>query len=193
MADGADFIQDGHLRALMRAAQDGDRQAYETLLRTIAPVLRRFLMSRTRTISGQDLEDLVQDILLSMHQARRTYDPDRPFLPWLLAIARHRLTDRGRRQARLWKHEVVVEYLPETFSEPEANKILEAYGDPEALRVSMADLPEGQRTALDLMKIRGLSLAEATRESGMSSVALRVAVHRAIKALRAKLTKSEND
>jgi RNA polymerase sigma-70 factor (ECF subfamily) len=88
---------------------------------------------------------------------------------------------------------VAVEHLPETSSEPEANKILEVYGDPKALRASMADLPEGQRTALDLMKIRGVSLTEATRESGMSRIALRVAVHRAIKTLRAKLTKSEND
>jgi RNA polymerase sigma factor (sigma-70 family) len=191
MSDDPDFIQDQKLRALMSAAQDGEHAAYDLLLRMIIPVIRRFLTSRTKAISGPDLEDIVQDVLLSLHQARATYDPNRPFLPWLFAIARNRLTDRGRRQARLWKNEIGVERLPETFLDPEANKLSDVYRDPEALRVSMADLPEGQRVALDLMKIRGLSVTEASQQSGMSSIALRVAVHRAIKTLRSKLTKSK--
>lgn len=182
------LLQDQRFRDLMRAAQTGNRAAYDILLREIIPVVRGFLASRAKAIPTPDLDDLIQDVLMSVHQARPTYDPARPFFPWLFAIARNRLSDRGRQQGKFWKNEIAVEQLPETSVWSDSNITVEAYGDPEALRIAMADLTPGQRAAVNLLKIRELSLAEASHESGVSSIALRVAVHRAIKALRVKLS-----
>src|SRR5690349_16753943 len=82
---------------LMRAAQAGDRESYARLLHELIPLLRRAVRRQRALLKPQDAEDLVQDILLSLHQARRSYDPARPFLPWLMAIVRNRVTDGTRR------------------------------------------------------------------------------------------------
>ena len=83
---------------LMAGAQSGDREAYRRLLEEITPYLRAQAARRHRDTG--DAEDAVQDILLTLHAVRHTYDPNRPFGPWLLAIANHRLIDRLRRQRR---------------------------------------------------------------------------------------------
>ena len=172
---------------LMRAAQDGDATAYNRLLREIAPVIRRIVGNRMP--SSADAEDVVQDTLLSVHSVRRTYDPARPFLPWLMAITRHRVMDRLRRIGRRAAHEIVVDELPETFSEDEANTHGNALAGGAALERAIADLSPGQRQAIELLKLKEMSLKEAAAVTGMSVSALKVATHRAIKALRLALQK----
>lgn len=175
------------LGVLMRAAQDGDKAAYCSLLRQVTPILRRIVCQKRHFLQPQDIEDLVQDILLSLHAVRATYDPDRPFLPWLVAIARNRIADGGRRHLRRAAREVAVEEYPETFDDDATNPIDEGYGDPQALKQAIDRLPQGQRQAIQMLKLRELSLKEAAAESGMSVGALKVAVHRAIKSLRVVL------
>jgi RNA polymerase sigma-70 factor (ECF subfamily) len=182
-----DWERDGRFVALMRSAQDGDGEAYAQLLTEVAPLLRRHIRRQWPFLSSADAEDLVQDILLSLHLVRATYDPRRPFLPWLTAIARHRMIDGVRRYARRAAHEIAVEQLPETFSLSGTNIRDEVYGDPEELRQAIRCLPAGQRQAVELLKLRELSLKEASAASGMSIGALKVAVHRALKALRLML------
>jgi len=172
----------------MRSAQDGDGSAYASLLKEIAPWLRRMMRHQRRFLQPQDIEDLVQDVLLSLHAVRATYDPKRPFLPWFAAIARNRLADSARRYARRAANEVVVENLPVTFGDDETKMPMDAYGDPEALRHAIEGLPPGQRQAVELLKLRELSLKEAARESGMTIGALKVAIHRGIRALRKALS-----
>ncbi len=174
------------LAELMRRAQAGDGRAYGELLRLVAPGLRQAVQRRCR-LQSCDVEDLVQDILLSLHAARATYDPARPFMPWLMAIARNRIADGARRYARRAANEVVSDDLPETFAGAGANMLIESYGDGEALARAMADLPPGQRRAVELMKLKELSLKEAAAASGMSVGALKVAVHRGMGALRKAL------
>lgn len=174
------------LAALMRRAQDGDRAAYASLLRDIAPVVRQAVRRRLRWLQPADVEDLVQDVLLSLHAVRATYDPTRPFRPWLFGIVRNRTADGARRHARRLAREVTVDEWTETFSASETNTE-ESYGDPEALRHAIAMLPQGQREALEMLKLRELSLKEAAARSGLSIAALKVAVHRAVKTLRRAL------
>lgn len=174
----------------MQAAQDGDHASYNLLLKEILPIVRGVIRRRRSFLPAEDIEDLVQDVLLSLHSVLATYDPERPFFPWLMAIARNRLADSGRRHARLNANEVTVGELPETFRDAAANKGAEAFADRESLRQAMADLPPGQRQALDLLKLKELSLKEASAISGMSISALKVAVHRATKTLR-KVLKRE--
>ena len=169
------------MATLMRAAQAGDAQAYHRLLAAIAPAVRAMAIRRWGRFDA--VEDLVQDVLLSVHSVRHTYDPERPFMPWLLSIVRHRMADLARRQARRTANEVTVAELPETFSGDPANYL----DDVESLRAAIAMLPAGQRQAVEMLKLNEMSLKEASAASGHSVPALKVAMHRALKALRAAL------
>jgi len=172
----------------MRAAQAGDTQAYANLLRTLTPKLRQIIRNRRRFLQPADIEDLLQDVLLSLHAVRGTYDPERPFTPWLLTIARNRLADAARRYARRGALETQAQ-LDVTFSELPANMEAEIFGDPEALKQAIRELPRGQREAIEMLKLREMSLKEASAASGTSVGTLKVSVHRAMIALRKALVK----
>jgi RNA polymerase sigma-70 factor (ECF subfamily) len=179
------------LATLMKAAQGGDAEAYATLMQELALRLRQIVRHRRTFLEHADIEDLVQDILLSVHTVRATYDPTRPFIPWLLAITRNRLADAARRYARFGAREVPVDELEVTFSTEGTNNMKTAYGDPEALKRAIADLPPGQRSAIEMLKLREMSLKEAASASGTSIGALKIATHRAMEALRKRLTKDK--
>ena len=171
----------------MRAAQDGDGNAYQRLLAEVTPLLRRAIHRQRGFLQPSDIEDIVQDTLVSLHTVRATYDPDRPFVPWLMAIARNRVVDAARRYGRLTVNEISVAEYPETFSDEPTNKIDESYGDQEGLKEAISHLPPGQRRAVEMLKLREMSLKEASAASGMGVAALKVAVHRGMKALRKAL------
>lgn len=178
---------DEHLSRLMARAQQGDSNAYVTLLRAITPRVRQLVRSRRGFLRDSDVEDVVQEVLLSVHAVRATYDPARPLMPWLSAIVRHRLADAGRRRARQGAYEIGVDNLDVTFQTPVANSREERFGDPEALAQAIQALPPGQRQAVELLKLRELSLKEASALTGMSIGALKIATHRAIASLRRAL------
>ncbi len=179
---------DGRLCALMRRAQAGDRAGYREFLKEIVPIVRRTVAGRYRFFSADDIEDVVQDVLLSLHKVRATFDGQRAFLPWLMAIVHNRAIDAVRRLARKNGREMSVGEYPETFEPAETNTVDDAYGDPEALRAAVARLPAKQRLAIEMLKLRELSLKEAALESGMSVASLKVSVHRATRALRVVLS-----
>lgn len=172
-------------RLLMQAAQGGDKSAYSSLLREILPVLRAIVGRRWG--SRQDVDDIVQDVLLSLHAVRNSYDPARPFMPWLVTIARRRVADAARRSSSRSMTEALVGELPETFSAEDTNISSNEYGDAEALAQAMTKLPQGQRQAIELMKLREMSLREAAAATGTSVGALKVSAHRGILALRKAL------
>jgi RNA polymerase sigma-70 factor (ECF subfamily) len=174
---------DAQLGELMRAAQAGSGDAYRALLTIITPRIRRVVRARRAFLATADVEDLVQDVLLSLHAVRATYDPARPFMPWLLAIVRHRLADAARQHVR-HAREVVVEDFDVTFADVAANTKDEGIGDIEALTHAIQTLPAGQRQAIELLKLKELSLKEAASATGSSVSALKVATHRAMASLR---------
>src|SRR5258708_17267070 len=176
------------LAALMRSSQGGDADAYAARMQELAVRVRRIVRYRRAFLDHADVEDLVQDVLLSVHAVRATYDGRRPFIPWLLAITRNRLADAARRYARRSAREVVVDDLDVTFFS-ESTNTMTTYRDPDALQDAIAELPAGQRSAIELLKLRQMSLKEAATASGTSVGALKVATHRAMHALRRKLTK----
>jgi len=161
-------------------------------MREITPRIRFVVRSRRKFLSADDIEDLVQDVLLSVHAVRATYDPGRPFMPWLLAIIRNRLADAARRYARRTRQEVFVDNLDVTFAGESANSIKETYADPEALRLAIQTLPDGQRSAIEMLKLREMSLKEAAAACGTSIGALKIATHRAMTALRKKLMRNND-
>jgi RNA polymerase sigma-70 factor (ECF subfamily) len=161
----------------MARAQGGDRDAYRRLLEAIAPYLRRLAARHLRNPS--DIEETVQEILLTVHAVRHTYDPARPLGPWLVAIANRRVVDALRRRGRA----DALETAQETFPPVEPNYCDER-SDAYALREAVARLPHAQREAIELLKLKQMSLKEAAAASGMSVTALKVATHRALKSLR---------
>lgn len=174
--------QDDTWRSLMRAAQSGERASYERLLHEITPFVRN--LARRQCRHPQDLEEMVQETLLTVHRVRHTYDPARPFSPWLAAITQRRAIDILRRRKRVWQHETPETEAVETFSAPAANQELEAVRSAEEVQQLLQQLPARQREALETLKLRELSLAEASKISGQSVGALKVNTHRALKALR---------
>ena len=174
--------------ALMVAAQGGDGVAYRRLLMSISPYLKS--LAWRAGVTGTDGDDIVQDILLTIHTVRHTYDPSRPFAPWLIAVARHRIIDGLRKRGRTLGREISFSDEHETFGHDEAKRHEEA-SEARRLRSAIAELPTGQRQAIELLKMKEMSLKEASAVSGLSEVALKVAVHRGIKRLRALLGRGD--
>lgn len=170
---------------LMAAAQDGDRKAYERLLREAAPYIRAVV--RRVHAAPDRVEEVVQDVLLAVHRVRHTYDPARPFRPWLASIVRRRAIDALRRHSRTDAHEIADDTVYETFIDPTANTFGDDLARDASVRSAVARLPAKQREAITLLKLNEMSLKEAATISGQSEVALKVATHRAIKRLKALL------
>ena len=176
-------------RALMRLAQEGDKAAYSQLLQAMLPVLRGVVGRRWR--NPQDVEDIVQDILLSVHGVRHTYDPGRAFMPWLMTIATRRIADAARTRSTRFQRETLVDVVPDTFVDSAVKSGQEHSDDQDSIRNAMASLSEAQREAIDLLKLQGLSLQEAAAITGKSVVSLKVSVHRAVKSMRQQLQRKQ--
>jgi RNA polymerase sigma-70 factor, ECF subfamily len=170
--------------ALMARAQDGDRDAYRSLLKQIEPYVRS-IAARCFSLPI-DVEDVLQDVLLTVHAIRNTYDPRRPFGPWLVAIANRRVIDRLRRHTRRKSREIELAAEHETFPDLRAN-LDSAISAELALDGAIDKLPPDQREAIKMLKLKEMSLKEASRASGRSIAALKVATHRAMKNLRSLL------
>ena len=162
----------------MRLALSGEQAAYRTLLDAAARRVRAFLRRRLPPVLLPELEDLVQETLLSIHTKRHSFHPEAPFTPWLLAIARHRLIDKLRRR-KVMGTVVALDAIEE----------LPAPGDPEAatarvdLDKLLATLPPHLRVPIELTRLEGLSVADAAARAGMSVSAIKVGVHRGLKRL----------
>ena len=174
--------------AWMVAAQAGDRTVYQTLLRDCTPFIKT--VARRQGVPLNHIDDVVQETLLTVHRARRTYDPKRSFRAWLRTIARRRAIDGMRRQGRngMWETHAPLAYEnhPDPGRDPEdaANRGDHTVG---RLNAAVATLPVGQREAVQHLALRQQSLAEAAAATGRTTGALKVNLHRALKALRARL------
>ena len=174
--------------ALLAAAQAGDAEAYRRFLHAVLPFLRS--VARARTRSDELVEDVVQDSLLTLHRVRHTYEPGRPVKPWLAAIAARRAIDAMRRRGRQASREVHDPGAYETFAGEQTNAG-EASEASEELARRMGALTPRQKEALELVKLKEMSLVEASAESGQSVASLKVNIHRAMKNLRRGQSRDE--
>jgi len=165
---------------LMARAQDGEGAAYLRLLEQITPYLRSRCARNLH--DPRDVEDTVQDILLTLHAVRRTYDPSRPFAPWLLGIANRRAFDRLRRRMRDDAREAPL--TEEHHSAVSESAAAERGVDAERLTRAIRDLPPAQQEAVRLLKLEERTLKEAATITGMSTASLKMATHRALRRLR---------
>jgi RNA polymerase sigma factor (sigma-70 family) len=177
--------------AWMRAAQDGDRAAYEALLRNCVPLIRAVV--RGQGVAAANLEDVVQEVLLTVHRVRHTYDSARPFDAWLGAISRRRAIDALRRTSRHQGRETQdpASYESHADEADPPDHAAEAKQRAQHVRQAIASLPPRQREAVEHLSLAERSLAEAAAATGRSEGALKVNLHRALGALRLWLRRHE--
>ena len=177
---------DRRLTAAMSAAQGGNRAAYESVLRDCVPIFQR--IARHQGASADFVDDVVQDVLVTIHGARATFDPSRSFVAWLTAITQRRTIDILPKRGRRGKHEV---YAPEAFDthatddNPERHAI--RHDDAAQLHAFVAELPDGQRQAVRALALEENSLDDASKATGRTKTSLKVNLHRAIRTLRTRM------
>ena len=169
------------LARLMAAAQKGAKPAYNVLLSEAGMWLERYFRRR---VPPHQLDDLVQDVLLAVHNKRSTYDATRPFLPWLAAIARYRWVDHLR---KVYKHEADLLEDNDAFEDSDED-VVEARVSLERLFVH---LPQAQADVIELVKIEGHSIKEASAKTGQSESLVKVNIHRGLKKLSALVEKAD--
>ncbi|SES09781.1 sigma-70 family RNA polymerase sigma factor [Sphingobium sp. YR768] len=166
----------------MRKAQDGDQAAYRDVLRAMTPVIR--LLAKRQVVDESLADDVVQDVLLTIHRLRHTYDPDRPLLPWMAAITRARAIDALRRSGRFRHREVADDARLAEAVDPASPGFLSALDAEHALARMLDALPQRQRAIVEMVKLREMSLDDAAAESRMSVSAVKSVLHRAFARLR---------
>ncbi len=172
---------------LMRAAIAGDAAGYDSLLRSLAaalrPIARNGLARAGRPVT--DAEDIVQDILLAVHLKRHTWDSSQPLGPWIRAIARHKLIDALRRRGS--RYDLPIEDFSETLAaEDRADSISER-----DVQRHLGELPRRQREVVHAISVEGASIGEAAARLAMTQGAVRVALHRGLVALAARVRMKE--
>ncbi len=171
------------LRAWMMAGLDGDAAAHAALLRALVPLLRAFFGRRMRDAEA-DVEDLVQETLITVHERRATYDRDRPFTAWLYAVARHRMIDHFRRR----RTAVPLEDLEEIL-------VVEGFEEAASARIDVEFLLSGlspkQARAIRDTHLEGFTSAESARGAGIGESDVKISVHRGLKALAARIRGSK--
>ncbi|GAA4642886.1 sigma-70 family RNA polymerase sigma factor [Pontixanthobacter gangjinensis] len=169
------------LARLMVSSQQGDKQAYTVLLTEVQLWLERFYRRRC---PPHQINDLVQEVLLAVHNKRATFDPQRPFLPWLAAIARYRWVDHLRKVYRNAEDALEDYDAPEDSEEEVVLARL-------SLERLFVQIPEKQSQVIEMVKIEGLSIREAADRSGQTESAVKVNIHRGLKKLSALIEKAE--
>lgn len=171
-----------NLAALMRQSLAGDQRAYTSLLQETSRLLRPYLTKRL-SLTGE-VDDLLQEILISIHKARHTYDGNRPYKPWMYAIANFRLQDHLRAHySDQLHHAGDLSELEEFLHGP----VTESAISYESISGEVEKLPDKQATILRLMHQEGYTAKEVAGKIGMTESAVKVAAHRAYKILRQKL------
>ena len=168
-----------NLEALMKQSLAGNQRAYTVLLQQTSRLLRPFLAKRLSFTS--EVDDLLQEILISIHKARYTYDGNRPYKPWVYAIAQFRLKDHLRAHYSDQLHHAYDLSELEDFLQDDVTESAVSY---ESISGEVQKLPEKQATILRLMHQEGYTAKEVAEKMGMKESAVKVAAHRAYKILK---------
>lgn len=170
--------QESEWAAWMRGAMAGDAGAYRQLLLSLAPHVRAVARSRCRRFGTPEgeVEDLVQEVLLTIHLKRGTWDQSRPLGPWIAAIVRNKLIDmlRRRRQTTV----PIDDFMDNLQAEDHTPEL--STRDIDTL---LGQLKPQQREVVRSISVNGSSIRETAGRLAMSEGAVRVTLHRALKAL----------
>jgi RNA polymerase sigma-70 factor, ECF subfamily len=173
--------QEAELGRLMIAAQRGHRESYDALLTRVVRVVQAFVRTRVGDVAWCD--DVVQEALLAVHRARHTYDPSRPFAPWLYAIIHNRFIDALRAERRRLLRELDAAAAGESGECPRQER--DALSSD--VRRAVSGLPDNQRRVIELLKFEDLSVREVASRLGMTETNVKVTAHRGYRALRRQI------
>lgn len=181
-------IEEAKLKELMIRSLNGDQDAYKTLLQEFIIILEKYFQKKVQNPS--DIDDLIQETLISIHKARHTYDSKLSLLSWAYSIAYCRYIDFIRKTSKIKKNEVQFETFPEdiTNKEKDMNYLYEEKNRMESV---LNKLSEKERKIFTLLKIEKFSIREVSKKMEMSESALKVAAHRIYKKIR-KLINQED-
>ncbi|MEM7027109.1 MAG: sigma-70 family RNA polymerase sigma factor [Pseudomonadota bacterium] len=169
------------LETLMSQAQNGDNKAYAELLTEISPLIENFLKGKLS--NPEDVNDVTQEVLISVHKASQTYDPSRPFKVWLFAITRYRLNDFLRSVYAQKARGADIDFNDDDLEIVSENDVTNDYEDIEFFHKALGKLPEKQQKILTMLKLEGYSVRETSIAMGMKESAVKVCAHRALKQL----------
>lgn len=175
------------LKALFVAAQEGDADSYRIFLDDVSKHLRAFLRRRLPRLQD-DVEDIVQETLLAVHTKRHLYCVDQPLTAWLYAVARYKMVDFLRAHSRREALNEPLDDYMDIFESTDATAS-DARRD---IRKLLDSLPEKQRVPITFMRLQGMSVAETAALTGLSEAAVKVSVHRGLKALASRVRSHEN-
>jgi RNA polymerase sigma-70 factor (ECF subfamily) len=167
-----------HWTELMEQSLQGDARAYRQLLILLTAALRNIVRSRARS-SGLDPEDVVQEVLLALHLKRSTWLPGTPVAPWVAAIARNKIIDALRRRGQ--RAEVPIESVLEGLASDDSDGDQDAYD----LERVLGKLNPRQRDVVRAVSLEGRSAREVAASLAMTEGAVRVTLHRSLRALAA--------
>jgi RNA polymerase sigma-70 factor (ECF subfamily) len=175
----------------MAAAQNGDRGAYVTLLRECVPLIA--VTARRQGVPADRVDDVVQEVLLTVHKARAAFDPRRSFDAWLRVIAERRAIDILRQRQRRGAREIHAPVAYESYADDRVNLAAGIEHKDNAARIdaALAQLPRRQREAVHHLMLGEKSLDEASALTGRSKGSLKVNLHRALAALRLKMDRGD--
>jgi RNA polymerase sigma-70 factor (ECF subfamily) len=173
-------LTEEHLRSLLARGLVGDEIAYRAFLGELATHLRSWLRMRLAGLP-HEIEDLLQELLLAVHNQRHTYDPKQPLKPWVHAIARYKIVDLLRRRSRNEMRNDPIDEDDPIFAAVDGEAAEASYD----LAKLLEELPDRQRLPLVYVKIEGASVADTAKRTGMSEAAVKVGIHRGLKALAA--------
>ena len=172
------------LQQLMSRYQQADRTAVQLLIERLSPQLLRFFSSQMGCRA--QAEDMLQDLWMRIHQARNTYRPGEPVLPWVYAIARRVRTDSYRQRRRVASREITMAVLPEP-------SVQRGAATPLRFEDLVAPLSERQRDVLTMLKVNGMSIEEVARATASTIGAVKQEAHRAYKRLRGLLERARTE
>ena len=171
--------QEHELQLLMMASLHGDRSAYDALLQGVSHIVRLYVCRRVGNTPWVD--DVVQEVLVSLHRSRRTWNPARPFAPWFYAVIQSRMIDAIRRHKRTTTWEEAVDQVPPVVwsASPEAETIARA-----DLAQAMRQLSPAQRVVIERLKLMEMTVSDVARATGMSESNVKITAHRGYAVLK---------
>jgi RNA polymerase sigma-70 factor, ECF subfamily len=176
------YAAESHLKELFASGLDGREAEYRQFLTELTRHLRGYLRRRISHFP-EDIEDLIQEILLAVHNARHTYRPEEPLTAWIHAIARYKLMDFFRTRARRDALHEPLDDHEDLFADPD-DDASDARRDIGKL---LDHLPAKQRLSIEHVKLQGRSVAEAAQLTGLTESAVKVSIHRGLKALASRI------
>jgi len=169
------------LEDLMSVAQAGDKKAYRKVFEQITPMIKAFIAKRVN--KPEDIDEITQEILISVHKASQTYDSSRPFKTWLFAIIKFRLNDYLRAVYRT-AEKGIDSFDEKEFEIADSDNSENSFDNAQMIEQMLGALPKKQQDIIKMTKVDGFSIKETAIKMKMSESAVKVSVHRALEKLK---------